>query len=75
MMSQKEIGGIKMPPYLGKTHYFKSIDPISEDKIKKVTDFFAKESLTYYELEGPKIREEHNGQSRYIDITVSIKLS
>lgn len=63
------------PPYMGKTHYFKSVDQAAEEKLEKVTTFFAKEGLSYYELKGPMIREENTGQSRYIEVTVSIKLT
>jgi len=63
------------PAYMGKTHYFKNIDPGAEIMIGKVVDFFAKEGLSYYELEGPKLREENTGQSRYVEIAVSIKLA
>ena len=65
----------KMPPYIGKTHYFKGVDPASEEVLKKVTEFFAKEGLSYYNLDGPLVHEENTGQSRYIDVTVSIKLA
>ena len=63
------------PPYRGKTHYFKGVDPVAEDMLKKVTEFFDREGLSYYELKGPMIREENTGQSRYVEVTVSIKLT
>jgi hypothetical protein len=64
-----------MPPYRGKTHYFKGVDPVAEEILGKVVNFFDKEGLSYYELKGPQIREENTGQSRYIEVTVSIKLT
>jgi len=64
-----------MPPYRGKTHYFKGVDPAAEDMLKKITEFFDKEGLSYYNLDGPLVHEENTGQSRYIDVTVSVKLT
>ena len=63
------------PPYMGKTHYFKGVDPAAEEMLRKVVEFFSKEGLAYYQLMGPMVREENTGQSRYIEITVSIKLT
>jgi hypothetical protein len=64
-----------MGPYKGKTHYFTGIDPAAEEILRKVIEFFEKNGLNYYQLQGPQIREENTGQGRYIEVTVSIKLS
>jgi len=64
-----------MPPYRGRTHYFKSVDPAAEAILARLINFFDKEGLSYYELKGPMVREENTGQSRYVEVTVSIKLT
>ena len=62
----------------GEYHYFKDIDAIAEAKLLKLLNFLDENELYFYTMEEeklPKMGEVNQGKQRYVQVTISIKLS